>query len=263
MNLPDTTSPLGRALRIPLRLIPKDAIIAILRGPLHGKKWIVGSFLHGCWLGTYRYQKQAAFRSSVKPGNVVYDLGANVGFFSLLASTLVGEEGRVIAFEPVPRNLFYLRKHLELNRVTNCSVLEYAVGDIDKSARFHFGLGSGKGFLTEERSGGITVRVVTLDKLFLSGEIPAPDVIKCDIVCGEYAALLGTLEVLQTCRPILFLATHGEEVHQKCCNLLRNIGYRLQSLDDRAVMGSTGNRIELLAEPLAVASKAHAASEEG
>jgi FkbM family methyltransferase len=271
MNLPDSSSPLGRALRIPLRLVPSNAPVRILQGPLRGKKkWIAGSSLHGCWLGTFERRKQVAFMSSVKPGNVVYDLGANVGFYSLLASLLVGKEGRVIAFEPVPRNVSYLRKHLQLNRVTNCSVFECAVSDTNGRARFDFSRSHSTGRLTKDRSGDITVPTVMLDGLFRQGEIPAPHIVKCDIEGGEHAALSGALEVLTTCRPILFLATHGAEVHRKCCDLLRNAGYRLKSLEGSPIemitsmqSGASSERWELFAEPHEMASRPEAAVGKG
>jgi SAM-dependent methyltransferase len=112
-----TTSFLGRLLRLPLRLIPRRAVLPILQGPLRGKKWIVGSGNHGYWLGSYEIGKRALFVRSIPVGAVVYDLGANVGYYTLLAAMLAGAEGKVFAFEPLPRNLEYLRRHLVLNRI--------------------------------------------------------------------------------------------------------------------------------------------------
>ena len=86
---------LGRMLRLPFRLIPTNAQMRILQGHLRGKKWIAGSGNHGYWLGSYEYQKQRIFSEEIRPGDVVYDLGANVGFYSLLASFLVGPKARL------------------------------------------------------------------------------------------------------------------------------------------------------------------------
>ena len=107
---------LGRVLRFPLRLLPPETIVPILQGRLRGKRWIVGSGNHGCWLGSYEYEKRRAFEQTISAGNIVFDVGAHVGFYTLLASTLVGPTGRVVAFEPAPRNLRYLKEHLRLNR---------------------------------------------------------------------------------------------------------------------------------------------------
>src|SRR5437868_8178233 len=100
---------LGRIARDALRLLPKDATVPVLQGRLRGKKWVVGSGEHGYWLGSYEAVKQKAFVAVASGKQVVYDVGANVGFYSLLAATLVTKGGRVFAFEPLPRNLFFLR----------------------------------------------------------------------------------------------------------------------------------------------------------
>src|ERR1051326_9094519 len=116
-------SAIGRLLRLPLRFIPEDMVIPILQGPLQGKKWIAGSSDHRCWLGSYEYMKQKLFQSVVTPGHVIYDIGANVGFYTLLSSVLVGEKGKVIAFEPLASNAVTLVRHLRLNNVKNASVI--------------------------------------------------------------------------------------------------------------------------------------------
>src|ERR1043165_45133 len=90
----------GRIARLPLSLIPAGARMPILQGPLRGKRWVAGSHVHGGWRGSYEFEKQQMFISAIKPGAVVYDIGANVGFYTLLASRLAGPQGRVYAFEP-------------------------------------------------------------------------------------------------------------------------------------------------------------------
>jgi predicted methyltransferase len=91
----------------------------ILQGKLRGKKWSVGSCSHGCWLGRYEYKKRIIFENTVRQGNTVLDIGAYVGFYTVLASILVGPTGKVHAFEPLPRNLEYIKEHLRLNNITN------------------------------------------------------------------------------------------------------------------------------------------------
>jgi hypothetical protein len=86
---------IGKMLRVPLRLIPRTLVLPILQGALRGKKWTAGSATHGCWLGSYEYHKQKALQQRLKAGEVVYDIGANVGFYSLLSSVLVGNRARL------------------------------------------------------------------------------------------------------------------------------------------------------------------------
>lgn len=65
-------------------------VVPVLQGSLRGRKWIVGSSNHGCWLGSYEWKKQRLFTRTVSSGDVVFDIGAHVGFYTLLASVLVG-----------------------------------------------------------------------------------------------------------------------------------------------------------------------------
>jgi FkbM family methyltransferase len=222
----------GKALRLPLTCIPKNIPMPILQGPLRGKRWLAGSCTHGCWLGSYEYEKQKLFAAALRPGDVVYDLGANVGFYSLLASVLVGSEGRVYSFEPVPANLSFLRRHLELNKVQNCSVFSVAASHSSGTATFHLGRNNLVGHLTTKpQLGTLSVRTVALDDLVSCGQLRPPNVIKCDIEGGEYDALTGASEILRTYSPVVFLATHGAEVTEWCCKLLTDLDYQLTPLD--------------------------------
>jgi FkbM family methyltransferase len=230
----------GRILRWPLRLVPRTAQVRIVQGPLRGKKWIVGSSNHGCWLGSYEYEKQMAFCREVKRGAVVYDLGANVGFYSLLASTLAGNEGMVFSFEPAPRNLRYLAKHIELNRIPNCRIFDMAVSSSDGVAQFYLDPNPAEGRLSQDgQTQTMSVKTVKLDTLVFSSGMAPPNLMKCDIEGGEYEALKGAEATLRQFAPVIFLATHGPEVHRQCCELLGRLGYELLPLDNSSLSGAT------------------------
>ncbi len=126
----------GKLLRFPPKLIPGKTVLPILQGPLKGKKWIKGSSINGCWLGTYELDKQVLFSKYIKSGMTVFDVGANVGYYSLLASVLTGKEGKVFSFEPLPENISYLKKHIALNKLKNVSVVEKAVSNEISKMRF-------------------------------------------------------------------------------------------------------------------------------
>jgi FkbM family methyltransferase len=236
----------GKILRWPLRFVPRTAQVPIIQGPLRGKKWIVESSNHGCWLGSYEYEKQMAFCREVRKGSVVYDLGANVGFYSLLASTLTGSEGRVFSFEPAPRNLYYLSKHVELNRISNCRIFDIAVSSRDGVAHFYLDPNPAEGRLIPgEQKHTVQVKTVKLDTLVFSRGTAPPDLLKCDIEGGEYEALKGAEAILRQFAPVIFLATHGPEVHRQCCELLGELGYELQPLDNSSLPEAT----EIIARP--------------
>jgi FkbM family methyltransferase len=240
-------SAFGKLVRLPLKLIPPDLEIPILMGPMRGIKWISDSSNATCWMGVYESEKQRAFCNLVRPGQVLFDLGANVGFYTLLASRIVGDRGRVIAFEPAKRNISYLHRHLAMNRITNCDVREAAVSSKDGISHFDISTLPVTGRISSERAdSGYDVSTVTLDGLAGSGSIPAPNVIKCDIEGGEFEALLGARETLRKYRPVILLATHGDEVHSRCCQLLTQLGYSVKSLAEKDDITTTD---ELLAHP--------------
>ena len=221
---------LGKVLRFPLRLLPARMQMPIMRGRLKGKRWIVGSSNHGCWLGTYEFDKRLLFERTMTKGSIVFDIGGHVGFYTLLASELVGPNGKVFVFEPAPRNLFYLREHLRLNHVKNVVVIEAAVSDRSGVVSFDEGPHSSMGHIVDG-GGSFQVNIVVLDELISSGEIPTPDYMKIDIEGAEALALSGAKSMLIKSHPTIFLATHGSRVHQECCHLLRSVGYELEPID--------------------------------
>jgi FkbM family methyltransferase len=232
----------GRVVRLPLKLIPKNWSVPILQGPLRGKRWIVGSQRHAFWLGCYEPEMQRLIARDISPGAVFYDIGANVGFYSLLASRLIAP-GKVIAFEPLPINVSYLRRHLDLNRCRNVEVLEVAACDQEGEANFEQEATLSMGRL--DNQGNLRVRTSSLDALLHGQEIPPPNYVKMDIEGAEFRALLGAEECFRKYKPTLFLATHGRDVHENCCKLLRSWNFRLEPIRQQS-----DDRAELIARPV-------------
>lgn len=210
---------------MPFHFLPRELVLPVLQGPLRGKKWIVGSHLHGCWLGSYELEMQKRIARELLPGAVFYDVGANAGFYSLLASMLIAP-GMVYAFEPLPANTSYLRKHLELNRIQNVKLFELAICDQAGTACFTTEETRAMGKL--EPGGDLCVQTAALDALLMEERLAPPDFIKMDIEGAEYLALLGAKKCFAHLRPKLFLATHGREVHDDCARLLSSWNYELE-----------------------------------
>ena len=235
----------GKLVRYPFRMLPRGLAVPILQGPLRGKTWIVGSHLHGCWLGSYEWKTQRLLAAQVKPGGVFYDVGANVGFYSLLAAKLI-DPGQIYAFEPLPSNLVYLRKHLELNRVRNVEVMEMGICDSVGEAFFQTEGTRAMGRIGAD--GDLSIRTSSLDALLEEERISPPNYIKMDIEGSEFRALLGARQCFDQFRPKLFLATHGSEVHDNCCQLLSSWNYEFcytaRESADRAEMFAWHRSIE-------------------
>ncbi|MBG0784661.1 MAG: FkbM family methyltransferase [Anaerolineaceae bacterium] len=247
MNLSKISSnqqPLGKLLRLPLKLIPKRAVFRIMQGRLKGWKWIVGSGEHGYWLGWYEISKRQAFETAIPEGAVVYDIGANVGYYSLMAAVVSGPKGHVYAFEPLPRNVDYLRKHVTLNKMTDrITVFDVAVSDKTGEAAFDLGASTSMGHLAE--TGGIKVKQVRLDDMVASGEIKAPDYMKVDVEGAEYDVLNGARALLAQYKPVIFLDTHNREAHNATVKLLNELDYEIYCLDGKPLPESK----ELIASP--------------
>jgi len=223
----------GKLLRYPLRLIPSGTRVPILQGSIKGWYWIVGSGNHGYWLGSYEHAHRRQFEKHVFKDNVVYDVGAHVGFYTLLASSLVGDGGHVVAFEPLSENQKYLNLHLSMNRVTNVTVVNKAVSDRVDIVQFHRHENSTMGGISSD--GEMSVPSTSLDEWLEHSEIPPPNCIKIDVEGAECLVLEGAQKILSTYRPTIFLSTHGESVHTWCCRFLERFEYDLMPLDSSEI----------------------------
>ena len=232
---------LGRALRSFLCLVPNRAVIPILQGPLRGKKWIAGSSIHSCWLGNYEAAEAALIASTVRSKSIFFDIGAQAGYHTLLSSKLVGPQGKVFAFEPAAANAENLRRHLTLNRLTNVTVIESAVSNIDGAVAFDSGSNPVSGHVSA--SGTHVVRVLTLDREIEMGALPEPDFIKIDVEGEEARVLEGASKLLQRRHPTLYIETHQwmachAATNSDCRRLLADLGYIMREEDISALNSS-------------------------
>ena len=225
----DSKTRLGRAIRIPLRWIPKRSIVRVMSGPSAGTKWVVGSAPHGAWLGTLERSKLRHFVAHVKPGNTVWDIGANVGLYAVASARAAGSTGTVVAFEPIPLNLDFLRRHKDLNRLDNLTVVEAAV--FDRSGALHMQFGDSPSEFHVSDEGAIEVDAIDLDTWSRASAGGAPDIVKIDVEGAEAAVLRGGHDVFSRHRPLVYLALHGDEPRERCQAMLQSWGYRLTPLD--------------------------------
>jgi FkbM family methyltransferase len=217
--------------------------LPILDGPLQGARWLPGAGMHSCVAGTYEEETQNTLVERVHAGDVVFDVGANAGFFTLLAARLVGPFGRVVAFEPLPQAVEFLERHVALNRAENVRIVQAAVSNREGSALFRdeaFTMGR----VTDD--GELRVRLVALDSLCNAGELPRPDVLKIDVEGAELQVLEGAQQLLRERRPTILLSTHGRASHEACCRFLEDAGFRVAVLDS-GVAGGFDYLGELLA----------------
>lgn len=188
-------------------LVPKQFIIAHINdcklGMDIGGSYGLDALARGLLLGnSYEAHTTMLFGELVKPDMVVVDIGAHIGYYTILASKLVGPKGRVFAFEPEPKNYADLKKNIELNRCTNIAALRTAVSSRNGKARLFTTTGSsGECSLIDTRQqprqrpkDAITTDTTTLDNILGSMVV---DAIKIDVDGGEMDVLMGAGKVIK------------------------------------------------------------------
>ncbi|HNW43896.1 MAG TPA: FkbM family methyltransferase [Elusimicrobiales bacterium] len=136
--------------------------------------------------------EEKLYRDRVKPGMTVLEIGANIGFFTLLFSRLAGDAGRVTAFEPDPGNFRLLQKNIAANGRKNITCVQKAVAARTGPGRLFISeenYGDHRIFDAEEGRGSLEIETTAIDDL--PGPAGAVDFIKMDIQGAEYSALLG------------------------------------------------------------------------
>lgn len=145
----------------------------------------------------YERETSRIFVRIVESGKNVIDLGANIGYYTLLASKLVGAKGQVFAFEPLPSNLDYLRKNIELNNCSNVVIVPAAAGNFTGDGSFQLYADPTLGHLLRNnhpKENVMHVPTVRLDDFLARQGWPRIDIIKADLEGGEVDALSGMTE---------------------------------------------------------------------
>ena len=180
------------------------------------------------WLGTYEFDLQTAAQKYIQPGDVVYDVGANIGYISLLCSKLCGKNGKVVAFEALPANVDRLSKNVLINGLeSQITVVHAAVIDSVHPVTFlthqsgAMGKALGSAGRNEKYKGRITVPGLALDAFVYEENHSPPDVIKLDIEGGEGSALAGMSRLISESKPVLLIELHGEEAARQVWSKLR------------------------------------------
>lgn len=198
--------------------------------------------------GTYEPEVVQTIQRIVRPGWTAVDIGANIGYVTLLLAKLVGPQGRVIAFEPLPENFQVLQENIGLNAYLNVSLEPNAVMDKPGSVRLyrqreHCLTGTAS---TASGSGaGLEVPAVSLDG-YLEERGDHVQFVKIDVEGAEGAVLNGMRRVLAEDHPVVLVELHGEGPETRAAlSALTTNGYGIRYLDQPSEMGI----VHVLAEP--------------
>ena len=210
--------------------------------------------------GTHEPGVQHAFELFALPGMIVYDIGANLGFYCVILARLVGPTGRIVAFEPLPDNARWITHNAKLNGFEQIEVRCEALGRSEGNAEFIVSEKSMWGKLADagpapaDAVGQITVALRSLDDLVSAGAIAPPSLMKIDVEGAEVDVLTGAADMLRRCRPALIVDLHN--TNAPVAALLAELRYRpivlgssrgiLESSWDACVVAVPGERDDLM-----------------
>lgn len=220
------------------RLPRPESDVAACRGALQGYRMSADwehfrSFVYGTW----EPNVVQTVTSAVKPGMRIVDVGAHIGYYTLLFAKFVGPSGHIVAFEPSAANFTLLKKNVELNHLPNVQLFQEAVysraGDITINVPEEVHNSGNASIRHLDQSKALQVKAVTLDSFCASSKFH-PDFLKMDVEGSEYEVLLGGQEVIAQYRPKMLVELHhfdGNVALNPVPDLLRKWAYDIQWLD--------------------------------
>ena len=206
------------------------------------------------FFGSYDPSMTSVFSHLIKPGETVWDVGTERGWFTLQMASIVGPEGRVHSFEAFPPTVKKLQNNVELNNYSWVNVNGVAVSeakgkmwfvppsnDVTKNVSFLNDC-NGVGYLTSEfQQGAIEVNTISLDDYYLAQKIERLSLIKIDIEGAEVSALRGAKNLILKDKPIIAIefnrqtALRADSSIEELQDLLISYGYKLFLFDRKFV----------------------------
>ena len=174
----------------------------------------------------------------IKPGDVCWDIGANIGFYTCLLASRVEHTGAVVAFEPAVRTCGYLCENVSLNQFTNVTVVNKGLSDSVEQRHLYYaeaGLAEGTATLKYANGRDASERV-TLDAIDnLIRELPVPNFIKIDVEGYQLEVLRGGEYCLKTHAPLLMaelkdVGKTNRDMFREIENYVADLGYQLYEI---------------------------------
>lgn len=182
-----------------------------------------------------RYEARL-IQTALRPGDSFWDVGANIGYFALLAATVVGPTGFVVALEPGRQAFQRLQENIDLNKFPQINALEVAAADREGTARLYADLSQADTganlFQGGERREWEEVRTIPLDTLLQNHGYPPPQFLKIDVEGAELAVLRGAHMILSAHAPLLLVEMEDKTLgpaglsKQDIADFLLPLGYR-------------------------------------
>lgn len=232
-------SPIAPLLRSAFGHKPYVGAVEIIAGPARGLRIITDLATHRAYIvGTYEPENLAAIKQVCRSGMTAVDIGAHEGYLTLVMATLVGNTGRVIAFEPLPQNFERLSQTIALNDLHHIALYQMALSDgTNARAWFHANAqSSSMGKLIENgqiADTALEINVSSLDQVAGTSKITSIDFVKIDVEGHDLEVLNGMREVIDRFAPSILIEFHSEELFESGYAFLSDRGYQMQVIDPR------------------------------
>ncbi len=212
---------------------PPHALVLkrIRSGPLSGMTLDVDPRALDMVIGRYEPAIQAVLESTLRAGDVAFDIGANLGYFTLVMAKQVEPGGRVVSFEPDPEMFSALTRNVGRNVHGSNGIVTVAaaVGAEAGAVRFARGWRSTRGKIVPD-GGDLEVELMKVDDA--ADRFGAPRVMKIDVEGAEFDVLSGARAVLKGEKPLVLVEVHSEELERRCARLLEEFGYECAQRGD-------------------------------
>jgi len=217
---------------------------AIVEGRIRGDRFFIqlnDPCHYDLLLGIHEAEVEKWIASELKDGMIFFDIGANIGYYTLLGSRCVGSSGRVVALEPNPIVAAILRRNTHINSMKNVEIVQGAASRACGNVKLGRAGSSSyaSGLYCENPLDWIEVRGYSLDALASELKIPAVDFVKLDVEGAEVETIEGMTKILDVDRPKVLMELHSHfgtaDLHP-AVQKLKNAGYTIRSISENHVI---------------------------
>lgn len=228
----------------------KKAFLAILRLYSRQKKLHFPPYEEWSWVyqlemlvGRYEQETVLLCREIVQQGMLVVDIGAHIGYYTRLLSQLVGDTGKVWAFEPTPKNHDILLRNTQ--KLKNCEVVKKAVSDFCGFGQLHLTKTAGEHSLIKhgEVVESIPVETITLDEFVSQKGFPQVHLVKIDVEGSEMKVIHGMTEVIRRNPNLMLIVEYCPDniraagfAPREFIHELENLGFRVNAIQNGGVL---------------------------
>ena len=237
----------------------EGSVTPIYQGEAQGMLWKRRKrYINGYWLGDFEPAFQHALASTLHPGMTFFDVGANAGFYSLVAWKKIGPSGKCVSVDPDPDNCAHMQELKQINKLVAWEIVEEAMAGTPGILTFQTSTGGDSGghlvnmeTFPGDNPQGERFRKVKADTLdHLVARYGKPDVIKVDIEGAEWEVFRdGARELLTTHRPIMLMELHGKGRADRILNLFEQNDYRLTTLTGEPAAFPVNDIFHVIARP--------------